>query len=89
MTAPRPIVPFASISDDDIHAACLAVAASTDFAEERGSAVFKAALAAIANAGGASLKSGEGMEESKRIEGAMPHARPSRQGCASPACRGL
>lgn len=44
------IVPFASISDDDIHAACLAVAASTDFAEERGSAVFKAALAAIANA---------------------------------------
>lgn len=44
------IVPFASISDDDIHAACLAVAASTDLAEERGSAVFKAALAAIANA---------------------------------------
>jgi len=39
-----------SISDNDIHAACLAVVASTDLAEERGSAVFKAALAAIANA---------------------------------------
>ncbi|AUD00107.1 hypothetical protein CWS35_37400 (plasmid) [Bradyrhizobium sp. SK17] len=39
-----------AVSDDDIHAACLAVVASTDLAEERGSAVFKAALAAIANA---------------------------------------
>jgi hypothetical protein len=44
------IVPFASISDNDIHAAYLAVAGSADLAEERGSAVFKAALAAIANA---------------------------------------
>lgn len=39
-----------AVSKDDIHAACLAVVASTDLAEERGSAVFKAALAAIANA---------------------------------------
>jgi len=38
------------ISDADIRAACLAVAGHTDLAEERGSAVFRAALAAIRKA---------------------------------------
>ena len=38
------------ISDADIHAACLAVADHTDLAEERGAAVFRAALAAIREA---------------------------------------
>lgn len=39
-----------AVTDDDIHLACLAVAAATQLAEERGSAVFKAALAAIESA---------------------------------------
>lgn len=39
-----------AISDDDIHAACMTVAASTDLSEERGSALFNAAIAAIRNA---------------------------------------
>ncbi len=39
-----------AVTGDDIHAACLAVAATTDLAEERGSAVFKAALTAIKSA---------------------------------------
>ena len=38
------------ISDADIRAACLAVADHTDLAEERGAAVFRAALAAIREA---------------------------------------
>ena len=37
-------------TDDDIHAACLAVAAQTDLSEERGAAEFRAALAAIREA---------------------------------------
>ncbi|CAH1663356.1 MULTISPECIES: hypothetical protein [Hyphomicrobiales] len=36
-----------AIGDDDIHAACAAVAAASDLSEERGSAVFRAALAAL------------------------------------------
>ena len=40
----------AMISDADIRAACLAVAGHTDLAEERGAAVFRAALAAIREA---------------------------------------
>lgn len=40
-----------AVSCDDIHAACLAVVAAADLTEERGSAVFKAALGAIGNAG--------------------------------------
>jgi hypothetical protein len=39
-----------AITDDDIHAACLAVAAETDLTEERGAAEFRAALAAIREA---------------------------------------
>lgn len=39
-----------AIGDDDIHAACLTVVTATDLAEERGSALFKAALGAIGNA---------------------------------------
>jgi hypothetical protein len=50
-----------------IHAACLAVAATTELAEERGSAVFKAALAAIRSAeqrhAGVKEKEGPGKEE--------------------------
>ena len=38
------------ISDADIRAACLAVADHTDLVEERGAAVFCAALAAIREA---------------------------------------
>lgn len=36
-----------SIGDDDIHVACVAAVAAADFAEDRGSVLFKAALAAI------------------------------------------
>jgi hypothetical protein len=36
-----------AVSDDDVHAACLAVIATADLSEEKGSALFKAALAAI------------------------------------------
>jgi hypothetical protein len=39
-----------SVTDDDIHAACLAVAAASDFTEERDSALFRAALVAIRSA---------------------------------------
>jgi hypothetical protein len=39
-----------AISDADIHAACLAVAAQTDLSEERNAAEFRAALAAIGEA---------------------------------------
>ena len=39
-----------AITDDDVHAACLAVAAQTDLSEERGAAEFRAALAAIREA---------------------------------------
>ena len=35
------------VGDADIHAACRAVASSTDFSEEHGAARFRAALAAI------------------------------------------
>jgi len=40
-------LPADAIGDDDIHAACVAVAAAADLSEERGSVVFRAALAAI------------------------------------------
>jgi hypothetical protein len=36
-----------SVADDDIRAACLAVAASIDLSEEIGAAEFRAALAAL------------------------------------------
>jgi hypothetical protein len=39
-----------SVTDDDVHAACLAVVAASDLTEERGSALFRAALAAIRSA---------------------------------------
>jgi hypothetical protein len=39
-----------SVTDDDVHAACLAVAAASDLTEERGTALFRAALAAIRRA---------------------------------------
>ncbi|MGO3931355.1 hypothetical protein [Rhodopseudomonas pseudopalustris] len=39
-----------AITGDDVHAACLAVAAATQLMEEHGTAVFKAALAAIKSA---------------------------------------
>jgi hypothetical protein len=42
-------VPADVIGNDDIHAACLAVAAA-DLSEEKGSALFKAALTAIRSA---------------------------------------
>ena len=38
------------ITNDDVHAACLAVAEQTDLSEERGAAEFRAALAAIREA---------------------------------------
>ena len=38
-------------TDADIHAACCAVVECTDLSEERGAAVFRAALAAIGEAG--------------------------------------
>ena len=39
-----------AVTDADIHAACCAVAEQTDLSEERGAAVFRAALAAIREA---------------------------------------
>ncbi|HLI12376.1 MAG TPA: hypothetical protein VKY65_12345 [Alphaproteobacteria bacterium] len=36
-----------AVSDDDVHAACLSVAASIDLTEEIGAAEFRAALAAL------------------------------------------
>ncbi|MGY2916127.1 hypothetical protein [Bradyrhizobium sp. USDA 3262] len=36
-----------AVSDDDVHAACLSVAANIDLAEEIGAAEFRAALAAL------------------------------------------
>jgi hypothetical protein len=39
-----------AITNDDVHAACLAVAEQTDLSEERGAADFRAALAAIREA---------------------------------------
>jgi hypothetical protein len=39
-----------AITNDDVHAACLAVAEQTDLSEERGAAEFRAALAAIREA---------------------------------------
>jgi hypothetical protein len=36
-----------AVTDADIHAACCAVVECTDLSEERGAAVFRAALAAI------------------------------------------
>jgi hypothetical protein len=59
-------LPPDSVTDDDIHAACVAVAAASDLAEERGSALFKAALAAIRSAEpnhGEAKKEGQGKEE--------------------------
>jgi hypothetical protein len=56
-----------AIADEDIHGACLAVTASADLSEERGSALFKAALAAIRSAeqrhAGVKEKEGPGKEE--------------------------
>ena len=39
-----------AVTDADIHAACCAVVEHTDLSEERGAAVFRAALAAIREA---------------------------------------
>lgn len=56
-----------SVSGDDVHGACLAVAAAIELAEERGTAVFKAALAAVRSAeqrrGEANRENGREMEE--------------------------
>ncbi len=40
-------LPADAVSDDDVHAACLSVAASIDLTEEIGAAEFRAALAAL------------------------------------------
>jgi hypothetical protein len=47
---PAPRLTADAVTDADIHAACLAVVASTDLSEERGAAQFRAALAAIREA---------------------------------------
>ncbi len=44
------MLPADAVGDDEIHDACVAVAVATDLSEERGSAVFRAALAAIQSA---------------------------------------
>ncbi len=53
----------AAIGDDDIHAACAAVAAAVDFSEERGSAVFRAGLAVIRSVARRAI---EGRKEGER-----------------------
>mgnify|MGYP001031799844 CR=1 FL=1 len=55
-----------SVTDDDVHAACLAVVAASDLTEERGAALFRAALAAIRRAQrdqGEAKKRGQEKEE--------------------------
>jgi hypothetical protein len=52
-----------AVSDEDIHDACLAVAATIDLSEEVGLAAFKAALAALGEAGAAT---GDGPANLKR-----------------------
>ena len=47
---PAPRLTPDAVTDTDIHAACLAVVASTDLSEERGAAQFRAALASIREA---------------------------------------
>ena len=47
---PAPRVTADTVTDADIHAGCLAVAASTNLSEEQGAAQFRAALAAIREA---------------------------------------
>ena len=49
-TDPAPRLTADAVTDADIHAACLAVAASTNLSEEQGAARFRAALAAIREA---------------------------------------
>ncbi len=55
-----------SVTDDDVHAACLAVVAASDLTEERGATLFRAALAAIRRAQrdqGEAKKRGQEKEE--------------------------
>jgi hypothetical protein len=47
-----------AVTDEDIHNACLAVAAAVDFSEEVGTAEFRAALAALGEAGRRHAESG-------------------------------
>lgn len=56
-------LPTDTIGDDDIHAACVAVAAAADLSEERGSVVFRAALAAIRSV---AQRPNEGRKEGER-----------------------
>ncbi|MGE0753239.1 MAG: hypothetical protein AB7K64_21920 [Variibacter sp.] len=56
-------LPADAIGDDDIHAACVAVASAADLSEERGSAVFRAALAAIRSVAQRAI---EGRKEEER-----------------------
>ncbi len=55
----------AAIGDDDIHAACAAVAAAADLSEERGSAVFRAGLAAIRSVGRRAMEGRKEGEQEK------------------------
>jgi hypothetical protein len=48
--ATLPAIPADAITDAEIRAACLDVAAHTDLSKERGAAEFRAALAAIREA---------------------------------------
>lgn len=57
-----------AITGDDVHAACLAVAAATELMEEHGSAVFKAALAAIKSAEQRRAETNARKEEGNRNE---------------------
>lgn len=55
-----------NVTDDDVHAACLAVVAASDLTEERSSALFRAALAAIQSIQQSHVeakKEGQGKEE--------------------------
>jgi hypothetical protein len=47
-----------AVTEEDIHNACLAVAATIDFSEEVGTAEFRAALAALGEAGRRHTESG-------------------------------
>jgi hypothetical protein len=59
--------PAGVIRDEDVHAACVAVAAAVDLSEEKGAALFKAALAALRSAEERRLEAKE--KEKRETEG--------------------
>ncbi|NIJ42783.1 MULTISPECIES: hypothetical protein [Hyphomicrobiales] len=77
-----------AVSDDDIHAASLAVVAATDLAENEARRCSRPRSARSAMPSGVSRRR-KRKGGKKRNEGAMPHARPARQGRLRPRAAAL